>query len=155
MAQVTCKDMERWYEKAHQAVEIIYYISKVQNCRDAEEHGIRVLRDSSIDWIRKPVEYWVKMAHEPQWEIQEKWVDCERSWVKINQEMKDIGLPEFNSPEDFVNLHDIVKQHAEQDSVWTTEIEKVASMVASQVQQFMEHLIKARDSIAVVKCQNS
>jgi hypothetical protein len=41
-------------------------------------------------------------------------------------------------------LHDIVKLHVEQDSSWTAEIEKVANMVPGQVQQFMEHLIKAR-----------
>jgi hypothetical protein len=52
------------------------------------------------------------MAQESQWEIQEKWVDCERSWVKINQEMKDIDLSKFSSPEEFFDLHDIVKQHA-------------------------------------------
>jgi hypothetical protein len=144
MALATCKDVERWYEKAHQEVERIDYISVVQKGRDAEEHDIRVLRDNNIDRIRKVAKYWVKMAQEPQWEIQEKWVDCERSWVKINREMKDIGLPEFGSPEDFVDLHDIVKQHAEQDSTWTAEIEKVASMAPGQVQQFMEHPIKAR-----------
>jgi hypothetical protein len=58
--------------------------------------------------------------------------------------MKGINLPEFGSPEEFVDLHDIVKQHAEQDSTWTTEIEKVASMAPGQVQKFMEHLIKAQ-----------
>jgi hypothetical protein len=58
--------------------------------------------------------------------------------------MKDIGLPEFGSPEDFVDLHDIVKQHAEQDSTWTVEITKVESMAPGQVQHFMEHPIKAR-----------
>jgi hypothetical protein len=30
MALATCKDMERWYEKAHQVVEIIDYIITVQ-----------------------------------------------------------------------------------------------------------------------------
>jgi hypothetical protein len=58
--------------------------------------------------------------------------------------MKDIDLPEFDSPKDFFHLHDIVKQHAEQDSAWTTNIEKVANMEPGQVQQFMEHLIKAQ-----------
>jgi hypothetical protein len=48
--------------------------------------------------------------------------------------MKGIGLPEFSSPEDFVDLHDIVKQHAEQDSEWTAKIVKVANMAPSQVQ---------------------
>jgi hypothetical protein len=48
--------------------------------------------------------------------------------------MKGIDLPEFGSLEDFVDLHDIVKQHAEQDSAWTTDIEKVASMAPGQVQ---------------------
>jgi hypothetical protein len=58
----------------------------------------------------------VTMAQEPQRDIQEKWADCDRSWVKINQEMKDIGLLEFDSPEDFVDLHEIVKKHVEQES---------------------------------------
>jgi hypothetical protein len=85
MALATCKDVEIWYEKAHQAMEIIDYIGVVQKGQDAEENEIRVLRESSIDQIRKAVEYWVKMAQEPQWEIQERWVDCERSWVNINR----------------------------------------------------------------------
>jgi hypothetical protein len=58
--------------------------------------------------------------------------------------MKDIGLPEFDSPKDFFHLHDIVKHHVEQDSAWTTKIEKVENMEPGQVQQFMEHLIKAQ-----------
>jgi hypothetical protein len=72
--------------------------------------------------------------------------------------MRDIGLPEFGTPEDFVDLHDIVKLHAEQDSSWNAEIEKVMNMVPGQVQQFMEHPIKARTmlqqlSAKVVKYQ--
>jgi hypothetical protein len=144
MVLATCNDMERLYEKAHQAIERIDYISVVQKGRDAEEHGIRVLRDNSIDRIRKAIEYWVKMAQKPQQEIQEKWFECEKSWEKINREMKGIDLPKFGSLEDFVDLHDIVKKHAEQDSTSTTEIAKVASMVPGQVENFMEHLIKAR-----------
>jgi hypothetical protein len=103
-----------------------------------------VLRGNNIDRIRKVIEYWVKMAQEPQREIKEKWVECEKTWENINREMKDIGLPEFGSPEDFVDLHDIFKQHAEQDSTWTIDIEKVASMAPGQVQNFMEHPTKAR-----------
>jgi hypothetical protein len=58
--------------------------------------------------------------------------------------MKDISLLEFVSPEDFVNLHDIVKQHAEHDSAWEVDIMQVVSMTPGQVQNFMEHLIKNR-----------
>jgi hypothetical protein len=76
--------MEIWYEKAHQVVERIYYISAFQKGRDIKEHEIWVLRDSSIDRIRKSTEYWVNMSEEPQQEIQEKWVNCKRSWTKIN-----------------------------------------------------------------------
>jgi hypothetical protein len=65
MVLVTCKDMERWYDKAHQAVERIDYISAVQQGRDVEEHSIWVLRDSIIDCIKKSSQYWVKMAQEP------------------------------------------------------------------------------------------
>jgi hypothetical protein len=54
MALETCKDVERWYEKAHQVVERIYYISVVQ---DTEENEIQVLRNNNIDRIRKEAEY--------------------------------------------------------------------------------------------------
>jgi hypothetical protein len=64
--------MEMWYEKPHQAVERMDYISAVKKGRDAEEHNIRVLRESNIDHIKKSTEYWVKMAQEPHREIQEK-----------------------------------------------------------------------------------
>jgi hypothetical protein len=83
------------------------------------------------------------MAQEPQWEIHKKWAKCKKGWEKINREMKGIELPEFGSPEDFVNLHDIVKRHAKQDSAWTADISQVARMAPGQIQQFMEHLIKA------------
>jgi hypothetical protein len=83
------------------------------------------------------------MAQEPHREIQYKWVDCKKSWTKINQAMRDIGLPKFGIPDDFVNLCDIVKSHVEQDSSWAVEITKVEDMVPGQVQRFMEHPIKA------------
>jgi hypothetical protein len=93
MALAMCKDMERWYEKAHQVVERINYITAVQKGQDPKEHNIQVLRDNNIDRIRKSTEYRVKMAQEPQQDIQEKWVDFERRWTKINREMRDNGLP--------------------------------------------------------------
>ena len=73
------------------------------------------------------------MAQETHHKIQEKWVECKRRWTKINGVMRDIDLPEFDTPDDFVDLHDIVKLHAEQDSSWDAEIEKVANMVPGQV----------------------
>jgi hypothetical protein len=88
---------------------MIDYISVIQKGRDVKEHDVQVLRDNNIDRIKKVAEYLVKMAQEPQCEIKEKWVICEKRWEKVNQEMKDISLPEFSSPEDFVNLHDRVK----------------------------------------------
>jgi hypothetical protein len=133
MELVASMDMERWYEKSHQVVEMIDYISTIQKGWDTEENKIRVLRDNNIDRIRKAIEYWVKKTQEPQREIQEKWDECEKRWEKINLEMKYICLPEFDSPEDFVNLHDIVKEHAEKELTWTSNIEKVASMAPGQV----------------------
>jgi hypothetical protein len=47
--------------------------------------------------------------------------------------MRDIDLPEFGTPDDFVDLHDIAKLHAEQESSSATEIEKVDNMVPGQV----------------------
>jgi hypothetical protein len=144
MALATCKDMERWYEKVQQAMERIEYISAVQKGRDAEEHDIWVLMESSVDRIRKSTEYWVKMSQEPHREIQEKWAKCEKNWIKINRVMKDIRLPEFGTPDDFVDLRDIVKSHVEQDSSWAEEIAKVTDTMPGQVRQFMEHPIKSR-----------
>jgi hypothetical protein len=66
--------------------------------------------------------------------------------------MKDIVLPNFGSPKDFVELHDIVKRHAEQDLVWEVEIAQVVSMTPGQVKKFMEHSFKAR---AVLQCLNA
>ena len=53
MGLATCKGMKRWYEKAHQALERIDYINKVQKSQDIEEHGIQVLMDNNIARIRK------------------------------------------------------------------------------------------------------
>jgi hypothetical protein len=128
MALEMCKDMERWYDKYHPMVERIYYISTVQKGRETKEHSIWVVRDNNIDCIKKSAEYWVKMAQEPHQNIQEKWIDCESIWTKISWAMRDIDLPEFFAPKYFVNLHDIVKIHEEQDSSWTAEIAKVANM---------------------------
>ena len=58
------------------------------------------------------------MVQEPQQKMQEIWGECEKSWDKINQEMKKIDLPEFGTLEDFFDLHDIVKQHEEKDLAW-------------------------------------
>jgi hypothetical protein len=35
-----CKDMQRWYEKEHQALKRIDYINVVQKGQDSEEHDI-------------------------------------------------------------------------------------------------------------------
>lgn len=48
MGMATYKDMQRRFEKAYQALERINYISEIQNGRDSEEHGIRVLMNNSI-----------------------------------------------------------------------------------------------------------
>jgi hypothetical protein len=114
MALETCKDMERWYKKVHQAMERIDYISAtVQQGRDTEDHGIRVLRESIIDHIRKSIEYWIKMAQETHREIQEKWVKCEKRWTNINRAMRDIDLLKSSTPDDFFDLRDIVKSYPE------------------------------------------
>ena len=70
-----------------------------------------MLNESSLDHIKKLTEYWEKMSREPHQEIQEKWAKCEKHWRKINRVMKDIGLPEFGTPDDFVDLRDIFKSH--------------------------------------------
>ena len=73
------------------------------------------------------------MAQEPHRKIQEKWARCEKNWIKINWVMKDIELLEFGTPDDFNDLHDIVKSHIEQDSTWAKELAKVTDTVPGQV----------------------
>jgi hypothetical protein len=35
------------------------------------------------------------------------------NWEKINKEMRDVHLPEFGQPEDFIDLHGILRKHTE------------------------------------------
>jgi hypothetical protein len=56
--------------------------------------------------------------------------------------MKDIKLLKFVTPDDFVNLQDIIKLHTEKDSSWAKEIENVTDTTLGEVRQFMENLIK-------------
>jgi len=58
--------------------------------------------------------------------------------------MKAIRLLEFGTPDDFVDLCDIVKYHTKQDSLWVEDLAKVIETAPGQVQRFMEHPIRAR-----------
>jgi hypothetical protein len=82
------------------------------------------------------------MSQEPHREIQEKWAKCEKHWGEINKAMKDIRLLEFVTPNDFVDLRDVVESHTKQDSLWAKELVKVTDTAPGQVDQFMEHPIK-------------
>jgi hypothetical protein len=85
------------------------------------------------------------MSQEPHQEIQEQWDKCEKHWEKINKVMKDIGLPEFGTPDNFIDLCDIVESHTKKDLLWVEELVKVDDTTPRQVQRFMEHSIRARD----------
>jgi hypothetical protein len=126
MALATCKEMERWHEKAQQVVERLEYIEAVQQGREKENHGIRLVGKSSLDRMKKSVEYWAKMTWDPHREIQEQWAKCQKHWGKINKVMKDVGLPEFGTPDEFTNLSDVFKMHSIQDSLWAEECAKIA-----------------------------
>jgi hypothetical protein len=104
-----------------------------------------VLNESCLDRIKRSAEYWEKISREPHREIQEKWAKCEKHWSNINRVMKEIGLPEFGTLDEFVDLQDIVESHVKKDSSWAERLEKVTDIAPGQVQQFMEHPIKARD----------
>jgi hypothetical protein len=56
--------------------------------------------------------------------------------------MRDISLPEFGTPDDFVDLCDIVKSYFEQDSSWVAN-----RVVHGTLDQRSSH-------VAAVKCQN-
>ena len=48
--------------------------------------------------------------------------------------MKDIGLLEFGDPYNFIDLCDIVRSHAKQDSLWAEELAKVIDTLPGKVQ---------------------
>jgi len=58
--------------------------------------------------------------------------------------MKDAMFLKFNTPNNFIDLSDVVKMHAEQDSLWIEESTKIAYVRLRQVQKFVEHPIRAR-----------
>jgi hypothetical protein len=98
MALTTCKDMERWYERAQQAIERIEYIDAVQQGRDKEEHDIQMLGKSSLDRMKRSTEYWAKMSQEPHREIQEQWAKCEKHWGKNQQSNEGYQTPRVRHP---------------------------------------------------------
>jgi hypothetical protein len=73
------------------------------------------------------------MVQEPRRKIQERWGECQKIWENINRDMQNIGIPKFGPPENFIDLNDIVKRHAEQDSTWKAEISQISSMTLVQV----------------------
>jgi hypothetical protein len=107
---IAYKEMMRWSEKAHQVLAQIEYIREIQKGRGEEEHGIRMLADESLVRIRVATKYWVQLVVEPQQKMQEIWEECLRNWNNINQRMIYLQLPEFDAPDDFVDLHIIVQR---------------------------------------------
>jgi hypothetical protein len=57
--------------------------------------------------------------------------------------MKDAKFPEFGTPDNFIDLSDVVKMHAKQDALWTKELSKIVDVRPGHVRQFVEHLIRA------------
>jgi hypothetical protein len=107
--------------------------------------------DNNITRKRKATEHWIYMVQEPRRKMKERWEECEKSWENINQEMRGIDLPEFGLPEDFTDLHDIVKRHEDQDWVCETKILHVSSIILGQLKKFMEPPIKY---LAILQCVN-
>jgi len=54
--------------------------------------------------------------------MKERWEECEKTWWKIDPDMRNINFPEFFPPEDFSNLCGIVKWHVEKDQVYEIDI---------------------------------
>jgi len=58
--------------------------------------------------------------------------------------MKDFGLPEFSTLDEFINLGDVFKMHVEQYSLWAEECTKITNARPGQEKKFVEHPIRAR-----------
>jgi hypothetical protein len=63
---------------------------------------------------------------------------------KINKAMKDIELPKFDTPDNFVNLCNIVESNTKQYLLWVEGLVKVANTMPGKVQIFMEHPIRSQ-----------
>jgi len=57
--------------------------------------------------------------------------------------MKDIGLTKFGSPDNFVDLRNVVKSHTKKDSWWVEELAKMTNMMLGKIRRLMDHLIRA------------
>jgi hypothetical protein len=95
------------------------------------------------------------MAREPHREIQEKWTKCEKRWIKINRVMKDIGLPKFGTPDDFVDLRDIVKMHVRTRLIMGRGNRKGDRHGARSGATVHGAPDQSSGYVATVKCQNS
>jgi head-tail adaptor len=100
--------------------------------------------------MKKSVEYWAKMTRDPHQEIQEQWAKCQKHWGKINKVMKDVGLLEFDTPNEFTNLSEVFKTHSIQDSLWAKECAKIVDAKPGQVQQFAEYTIRDRTMLQLL-----
>jgi hypothetical protein len=76
---------------------------------------------------------------------------CNKNWGKIKKIMKDVELPEFSTPDNFIDLNNVVKMHAEEDALWTEEFTKIADAKPGQVRKFTEHLIRAQTMLQQLK----
>jgi hypothetical protein len=144
MELTTCKEMERWYDKEQQVVERLKFIEAVQKGQEKEDHEIQLVSKRSLNFLKRSTEYWAKMPRIPHKEIQEQWARCEKKWDKINKIMKDIRLPEYATPDMFIDLNEIIKLCTEQDVSWAKECAKVTDVKPGQVQHFKRHPIKSR-----------
>jgi len=125
-------------------VERLEFVEAIQKFREKEDHGIWLVSKSSLNHMKRSVEYWAKMSRIPHEEIQEQWAKCQKHQDKINKIMKDIGLPEYGTPDMFINLNEIIKLCAEHDASWAEECAKITDAKPGKIQQFVGHPIKAR-----------
>jgi hypothetical protein len=65
MALTTCKEMERWYERAQQVVEILEYIEVVEQGQDKGKHGVQMVGKSRLNHMKRSAEYWANMSRHP------------------------------------------------------------------------------------------
>jgi hypothetical protein len=115
-------------------VETLEFIEAVQKGREKEDHDIRLVSKISLNHMKRSAEYWAKMSRISHEEIQEQWARCQKHWDKINNIMKDIEIPEYGTPDMFIDLNKIIKLCAEQDASWAEECAKVTNAKLEEVQ---------------------
>jgi len=77
------------------------------------------------------------MVVESRYKMKERWDECLGNWETINEKMRDIWLPEFGMPKNFVDLNNVIKQLVEHDRKFKVDALQITTLERGQVKKFV------------------